>query len=162
METYKKVKPMFSQSCDHLLARLLSLLGDESSGAFVDLMQESPTKDYFQNLKTNQFQPEMLMQAVQVENDSEQRKSLPKVRMVKAHTQGFDKRVQSLRDSYKNYSPDTPNLKQNPDGSAAATPMSNYGVSTTTRAKDDMHKSLKLNRISLDSRKSKKSSFARK
>ena len=40
--------------------------------------------------------------------------------------------------------------------------MSNYGVSTTTRARDDLPHSLKLNRISLDSRKSNKNSFTRK
>jgi len=40
--------------------------------------------------------------------------------------------------------------------------MSNYGVSTTTRIKDDSTKVLKLNRISLDSRKSKNNNFARK
>ena len=38
METHKKVKPMFSQSCDGLLSRILNLLGDEHSGAFVDLL----------------------------------------------------------------------------------------------------------------------------
>lgn len=48
METHKKVKPMFSQACDHLLTRVLELLGDEKSGAFVELVQESgPTKEYF-------------------------------------------------------------------------------------------------------------------
>ena len=40
--------------------------------------------------------------------------------------------------------------------------MSNYGVSTTTRARDYLPHSLKLNRISLDSRKSNKNSFTRK
>jgi len=29
METHKKVKPMFSEACEKLLARLLNLLGDE-------------------------------------------------------------------------------------------------------------------------------------
>ena len=48
METHKKVKPMFSQACDNLLARVLELLGEEKSGAFVELIQEnSPTKEYF-------------------------------------------------------------------------------------------------------------------
>ena len=164
METHKKVKPMFSQACDNLLSRVLELLGDEKSGAFVELIQDSsPTKEYFQTLKTNQFQPEMLMQTVDIANLSNKKEdTLPKVRTIKTYQESLKTRNKTLRDDYRDSSP-VISKKRHSNSSASQLQASNYGASiSTTRAKIDMPKSPNLNRISLDSRKQKKPSFTRK
>jgi hypothetical protein len=48
MESYKEQKPLFSQSCDRLLVKILELLGDQEVS---DGMEDQQAYDYWCNLR---------------------------------------------------------------------------------------------------------------